>query len=165
MKSWTARSPEERALLNPGFCSCLLWHAATGYQAAVQAPLPFDLTFVVLPIVLHRQTRESLPRTTRTSLVVWIDEHPLARSLVADRARRLVPFTKEALVFGGMYGLLNLTSVMVIANTEWKRRIIADLRTSSDEVRDCSKRAEFVGKWLAGSGSSGTVMAILGIRP
>jgi hypothetical protein len=165
MKSWTTRPPEERALLNPGFCSCLLWHAASGYQAAVQAPLPFDLAFLVLPIVLHRQTRESLPRATRTSLAVWIDEHPLARSHVADRGRTLLPFSKEAMILGGMHGLLDLNGVVVRANPQWKKRIVAELITSTDEVRDCAKRAEFVGKWLAGSGSSGTVMAILGVRP
>ncbi len=165
MKSWITRPPEERALLNPGFCSCLLWQAASGYQAAGQAPLPFDIAFLVLPIVLHRQTRESLPRATRTSLAVWINEHPLARSHVADRARMLLRFTKEAMIFGGMHALLDLNGVAVSANPQWKTRIAADLRTSTDEVRDCAKRAEFVGKWLAGSGSSGTVMAILGVRP
>lgn len=165
MRSWTIRPPEERALLNPSFCSCLLWHAASGYQEAVQAPLPFDLAFLVLPLVLRRQTRESLPRATRTSLAVWINEHPLARSHVAAGARLLLPFTKEAMIFGGMHGLLDLAGVRVRANTEWEGRIVADLRTSTDEVRDCAKRAEFVGKWLARSGNSGTVMAILGVRP
>ena len=165
MRSWTIRPPEERALLNPSFCSCLLWHAASGYERAVQTPLPFDLAFVVLPIVLHRQTRESLPRAARTSLAVWIDEHPLARSYVADRARVLLTFTKEAMIFGGMYGLLDLAGVKVMANAGWKKRIDADLKTATDEVRECAKRAEFVGKWLAGSGNSGTVMAILGVRP
>jgi len=165
MMSWTTRPPEERALLNPGFCSCLLWHAASGYQAAVQAPLPFDLAFLVLPIVLHRQTRESLPRTTRTSFAVWVDEHPLARSHVADRARMLLPFSKEAMIFGGTHGLLDLNGAVVWASPKWKKRIVAELKTSTDEVRDCAKRAEFFGKWLAGSGSSGTVMAILGVRP
>jgi hypothetical protein len=77
----------------------------------------------------------------------------------------LLTFTKEAMIFGGMHGLLDLSGVVVRANPHWKRRIAADLRTSTDEVRDCAKRAEFVGKWLAGSGSSGTVMAILGVRP
>ena len=48
-------------------------------------------------------------------------------------------------------------------NTEWKKRITADLKDSTEEVRGCFKRAEFVGKWFAGSGSAATVMAILGM--
>jgi hypothetical protein len=36
---------------------------------------------------------------------------------------------------------------------------------ASDEVRECAKRAEFVGKWLAQTGSAPTVLALLGVRP
>jgi hypothetical protein len=69
------------------------------------------------------------------------------------------------MIFGGVHGLLDLSGVVVRANREWKGRIVADLGTSTDEVRNCVKRARFVGKWLAESGSSDTVMAILGVRP
>ena len=165
MSQWTSRPAEERALLNPSFCSCLLWQASVGYKSAVQAPLPFDISFLVLPTVLHRETRESLPKLVRTSLAVWIDDNPLARSRITDRARTLVPFTKEAMMYGGLHGLFELKGGAIAANPEWKKRIAADLKDSTDEVRSCAKRAEFVGKWFASSGSSGTVMAILGVRP
>ena len=62
MTPWTNRSPEERALLNPSFFSLLFWHAATGHMAEGGAGLPFGTGFLVLPIVLHRETRESLPK-------------------------------------------------------------------------------------------------------
>ena len=32
MSQWTSRPAEERALLNPSFCSCLLWQASVGYE-------------------------------------------------------------------------------------------------------------------------------------
>jgi hypothetical protein len=165
MSQWTSRPAEERALLNPSFCSCLLWQASVGYEGATHMPLPFDISFLVLPTVLHRETRESLPKVVRTSLAVWIDDNPLARSRIADRARTLVPFTKEAMMYGGLHGLFEFQGGAISANLEWKKRIAADLKDSTDEVRSCAKRAEFVGKWLASSGSSSTVMAILGVRP
>ena len=165
MSQWTSRPAEERALLNPSFCSCLLWQASVGYESIAHTPLPFDISFLVLPTVLHRETRESLPKVVRTSLAAWINDNPLARSHIADRARTLVPFTKEAMMYGGLHGLLVLQGGAIAANLEWKRRIAADLSDSTDEVRSCAQRAEFVGKWLASSGSSGTVMAILGVRP
>ena len=165
MSQWTSRPAEERALLNPSFCSCLLWQASVGYEGPTHAPLPFDISFLVLPTVLHRETRESLPKVVRTSLAVWIDDNPLARSRIADRARTLVPFTKEAMMYGGLHGLFELQGGAIAANLEWRKRIAADLKDSTDEVRSCAKCAEFVGKWLASSGSSSTVMAILGVRP
>jgi hypothetical protein len=165
MTDWTRRPAEERALLNASFCSCLLWQASVGYQSAVHAPLPFDISFLVLPMVLHRETRECLPKVTKTSLAVWINDNALARSRIADRARTLAPFTKEALLFGGVYKLIEFKGGAIAANLDWKKRIAADLKDSTDEVRFCAKRAEFLGKWLASSGSSGTVMSILGVRP
>jgi hypothetical protein len=77
----------------------------------------------------------------------------------------LVQFTKEAMTFGGLHGLLEFQAGAIIANPAWKKPIAADLKNSTDEVRTCMKRAEFVGKWLASSGSTSTVMAILGVRP
>ena len=68
-------------------------------------------------------------------------------------------------MYGGLHGLFEFKGGAIAANPEWKKRIAADLKDSTDEVRACANRAEFVGKWLAGSGSSSTVMAILGLRP
>jgi hypothetical protein len=165
MSLWTSRPSEERSLLNPSFCSCLLWQAAVGHKSISQDPLPFELSFLVLPIVLHRATRDALPAAVRTSLAVWINDNPLARSRVADRSRMLVKFTKEAMMFGGLHGLLQFQAGMITANPGWKKLIAADMKDSTDEVRSCMKRAEFVGKWLASSGSSSTAMAIFGVRP
>lgn len=165
MIEWGERAPEERALLVPSLSAVLLWQAAVGHQAAINSGLPFDTAFLVLPIVLHRETRESLPKSVATSLAVWLDEHPLVRARMADRARVIVPYTKEAIMFGGTHGLLSITGYEVKANPDWKRKVVSGLKGTSDEVRACAKRAEFVGRWFAKAGSSRTVMALLGVRP
>ena len=165
MTAWTDRSHEERALLNPGFCANLLWHAASGYASDGDSALSFEESFLVLPFVLHRETREALPRSRRTSLAVWLDENPLARGRVASRARLLVPFTKEALMFGGVHGLIRLDGGRLLAETTWKRAVSQTLTESSDEVKGCAKRAVFIGKWFAHAGSAATVLALIGVRP
>jgi Family of unknown function (DUF6521) len=35
MKHWAERTREEQRLLNPSFCSVLLWYAAQGYAAGL----------------------------------------------------------------------------------------------------------------------------------
>lgn len=162
--TWAARSPEERGLLTPSFCALLLWHAARGHLSNSGASLTFKMSFLILPVVLHRETRESLPKAITTSLAVWLDRNPLASSRIADRARLLVPFTKEALSFGGLHGLLIISGSTIAASLDWRRKVSATLKTSSDEVRTCAKRAEFLGRWFAKSGSPETVMALIGVR-
>jgi hypothetical protein len=162
---WSARSREERALLNPAFCAALLWHAARGCAATGTRPLAFEEAFLVLPFVLHRHTRMALPRDTRTSLAVWLDENALARGTIVSRAQGLVDYTKEAILFGTANGLLEIADMRLLAGGVWSRPVTRSLASTSAEVRECAKRAEFVGKWFALTGSESTVLAVLGVRP
>lgn len=165
MTNWESRSREERSLLNPAFCANLMWHAARGYTGDGAGMLSFEESFLVLPFVLHRETREGLPRSTRTSLAVWLDENPLASGRVASRARLLVPFSKEALTFGGLHGFIRLERGRLHAEESWKKVVNRVLKESSGEVRDCAKRAEFIGKWFSETGSAATVLALMGVCP
>lgn len=165
MNRWDLRSAEERALLNPSFCCGLLWHAARGHIAVGQEALPLELVFLTLPLVLHRETRESLPHAVTTSLAVWIDEYPLLRTRVAERARMLAPFTREALIFGGIHRVLDFANGALMPTGVRKKSILDTFKASTSEVRDCAKRAEFTGRWFGRAGSPSTVMTLLGARP
>lgn len=70
MNRWSQRPPEEQRLLNPSFCALILWHSAKAHGEATKAKtgIAFEECFLVLPMVLHRETRESLPTKTTTSL-------------------------------------------------------------------------------------------------
>jgi hypothetical protein len=165
MTPWTERSIEERNLLNPGFCAMLLWRAVQGYGSERSLPMAIELSFLVSPFVLHKQTRETLPTSIRTSLPTWLAEHPIVRTRLGERASTLRAFTKESLLFGCSHGLLAFTQDGVRANANMKKRVNAALQATSDEVRACAKRAEFLGRWLEKAGSPETVMAMLGVRP
>lgn len=164
---WTERPGEEQRLLNPAFCSVLLWHAARGYEmeSLDHSAMPFEEAFLVMPAVLHRETRDSLPRNPLTSLAAWINTYPLSQATIADRGQLLVPYTKEALHFGGVHGLLRFLQGDVRGNPDWRGKVRRVLGDCSDEVRQCNKRAEFVGKWFARTGNPETVLAFLGVRP
>jgi len=165
MISWSQRSHEERVLLNPGFCANAIWHAACGYADESGGALSFEESFLILPFVLHRETRGQLPRTSQTSLAAWLDEHPLARGRIATRAQLLVPFTKEALTFGGVHDFIRLEDGKIRAEMAWKKSVNHALKETSDEVRSCIKRAYFIGKWFAQVGSAATIFALIGVRP
>jgi hypothetical protein len=143
----------------------LLWHAALARQRDTESPLTFDEAFLILPTVLHRQTREELPRSLRTSLAVWLDQYPLARGRIAAKANLLVPFTKESLTFAGLHGFIRINGGKLEADETRSSDVTAVLRNTSEEVRHCAKRAEFVSKWFAQAGNAATVFALIGVRP
>jgi Family of unknown function (DUF6521) len=166
MIAWAQRPLEERRLLNPAFCGQLIWRAARGHFSGDTGPLSFEQAFLVLPLVLNGELRRSLPRDTRTSMAVWLESEPLRRRWVAVGARLLVPFTRDALLFAGIHGFIALEGARVRAVEQgWTKVESKATSNSSDEVEECARRAEFVGKWMAQTGSAPTVFALLGVRP
>jgi len=165
MINWIEKTSEERALLAPSFIGLLVWSASIGHAREQQRGIPFLLSFLIAPIVLHQKTRSILPNQLSTSLPVWLDESPLLRSGIAKRATKLIPFTKAALLFGGTHDLFTVTPTEIRSKDHFDKRINQTLKNSSDEVQHCIKKAEFLGRWLANSGDSATVMTIFGVKP
>lgn len=168
MMSWEERATEDLALFNPSFCAILLWEAVEGFSAEPPRPAHVEVEslYLVLPLVLHGETRRSLPRSVRTSLASWVLTHPLLCLLIAERARALVPFTREAISFGGRYSLLTWAqNGMITTQPEWRRKIDDYRVRSTVEVQDCIKKSAFVGKWFRRTGDASTTMATLGVRP
>ena len=165
MSSWTERSREETRLFNPGFLSLLIWSATTGYREVTGEGLPFELAFVALPASLHKPTRQALPRSPRTSLAAWLEENTYFRVGFAERAKGLAPFVREAILFGSIHGLIAVSEGGRIMASSQPRSLSRYRREATEEVRDCIRRAEFVGKWFGAAGTPTTVMALWGVVP
>ncbi len=161
---WPERPIEQVRLLNPAFVGTLLWSCARAYKATADQAQPYALSFLVAPVVLHKRTRESLPTTTRTSLVSWVGENPRTVVGFAERARSLVPLVKEAVLFACIGGLLQVQGSLVVAEAR-PRTMGSFEREASNEVKACIRKAEFLGKWFALSGDYTTVMALWGVAP
>lgn len=161
---WSERSVESARLLNPAFLGVLLWHVAGAYASASGKPQPYPLSFLAAPIILHAGTRESLPATTRTSLVSWLGENPKAIAGFAERAVALAPLVKEAILFSSSSGLLAVQESRILAEAR-PRSMAAFERGSSSEVTVCVKKSAFVGRWFALAGDYTTVMALWGVAP
>lgn len=165
MTVWTERSREEANLLNPAFCCLGLAAAASGYQSVANQGIPLSLAYMILPLTLHKATREALPRNRRTSLPMWIQDNASARVLFHERLISLKAFTREAILFGCQRGWIvahDDASLTTDRTESGLRRLYQSLES---EPKDCAIKALFVGKWMAAAGSPATVMALWGIRP
>jgi hypothetical protein len=98
---------------------------------------------------IHFRNAANPQRGISTSLAVWLNDNPLARGKIVTRTRLLIPFTKEALILGGIYDFIKIDDGKIYANKKRKRNVTRILNLSSDEVNECVKRAEFIGKWFA----------------
>lgn len=165
MKSWTQRTREEAHLLNPAFCCATVTSACAGYVESSDQGLPFPFAFMVLPIILHKHTRESLPRNVRTSMPAWLHDHAEVRIGFYERLMALRMHTREALHYGLAFNWIAIGdegSIHCIIPTTLVNRAVPLLE---GDARECVARARFLGKWFGAAASIETTMAFWGIRP
>lgn len=166
MQLWSKRAVEEANLFNPAFCAVLLAKAAEEYTKKTQQPLPFALGFLVLPVALHRGTRDTLPGSTVSSLLTWIQDHRDQLVNFSGRVQSLRPITREAILFGTQYETLAVAESGGIA-VGARKQSATERRTGlfTDEARECVDRAGFLGRWFAAAGTPATIYSAWGIAP
>lgn len=165
MSSWRDLPRDEAALMNPAFISLLIAEMARGYEATASCAAPYVHCFVAVPLLLHRITREALPRSVRTSFAGWIIDNPRGRIGFATRARVVVPHVREAIAFGVSRGVIEVDSGGAVTCLLPERRLLPLRCNAASEVAVCLRRAMFIGRWLGNSGEPSMVMALLGVRP
>lgn len=162
MKQWDKRSNEIAFLLNPAFCGRLLYSTINKYNKEAKRPFPIALTYLVLPLLLHKRTRDTID--SRTQMLIWIQRNERLLVNYSERAKQLVPITNEALELLLQSGCIRLTAT---ADLEVNPTIRALSRTrfADNEIKACLSKSEQLAKWFAGAGKTETIFISLGVRP
>ena len=162
MKSWNARAHEVAYLLNPAFCGRILYIVVKTYGEKINRSFPFPLVYLILPLVLHEETRKYI--NSRTQMLLWVQRYPQLLIDFPKRARELIPITNESIEFLLQTGKVSLTpngEIEVPAST----RSLSKTKFADDEVSECIKKAEHIAKWFAAAGKVETIYIELGVRP
>lgn len=160
--AWSERTTEEQALLNPSFIALLLGRAISGHETEADgAGLPFPYAFIIVPIVLHPETRRSLPSVVTSSLAAWLPHHALEREMLGIRARELRRYVQEGIYWGLRSDLFMLEGAALNSGEAPRARRFR----SNGDFDECLKKALFLGRWLARAGHVPTVLGMWGVRP
>lgn len=102
MKPWVERSLDEANLFNPAFLSIISYQSIKGYNEISKTVAPYVLPFLVCPLILHKRTRKSLPKSLRSPFHSWITkiEGTEAKTKFLINAKIFTPYIKESLIFG-----------------------------------------------------------------
>jgi len=162
MKPWNQRPREIRNLFNPAFCGLVLARGVEGFSETLNRPMPFSLTLLILPLCLHKRTREQIKEARRAYLTKILQEHPEIRVDLAERAGGLLPYTMEAFAYLMSCGAIDVDeSGCVVLRENKVRRSIA----GSQDTKDCQTVARSLGRKLALIDDRATIYTTLGIRP
>ena len=158
-------SLENRRLLNPAFIGGLLVRAAYGFRREAHSDLPHIYAYLILPLVLHAETRERLPNAVVTRLPTWAERNGDLTALIPKRVNELALATRDAIFLITTTGSASLDDRARIVPQLAERTLVNFERsTISPEVAACFHKANFVGRWLATSGTVPTVMTVLGVQ-
>lgn len=164
MIPWSKRTPEIANLLNPSFCAILLYSATFEYQKkAKNNSMPFPLLYLVLPIILHKSTRNRV--NSRTNMVIWLQRNPDVLVGFADRTKNLIGFTNEAiefLLFQGNCEIIN--GGLSIIKTVSKSKIV-QYAANDQEISECIQKAENVGRWFCNMHAVENTYTAWGVKP
>lgn len=161
MRPWKDRPPEIASLLNPAFCAEVCRRVVHAHAGRHRGPFPPPLLYLILPLLLHRKTREEIGERSRQKMHAWLLEHSDLRVGFADRVRRSAPSTLEALSFLVCTGAAHLDPSGLIL------RGYAPTSVSGrhDDVAEIYKKSAVVGRWFADAGETESVYTMWGIRP
>ncbi|MGE5435889.1 MAG: three component ABC system middle component [Syntrophothermus sp.] len=162
MKPWTERPFEIRNLFNPAFCGVLLLRAVQGYEEIDKSGLPFSLSLLILPMCLHKNTREILSENSRSNFLKIITDNPNLLVGFAGRTTSLIPYAFEGLGLAMQHNSIKVTDDghINLLNKGIKKQI-----DGTTESIECQRVALKLGKSFATISDRITIYTTMGIRP
>ena len=164
MENWEDRSKIVANLLNPAFCGEILRRAIVSYNENEENMLfPFSLLYLILPIILHKKTRDNMPQRSSTYFHHWVNENEYLFIDFAGRVKELLPYTKESLMFLLLHNAVEISDNGEIQVNKLSKKL--PVGENVEEIRTIYKKAELLGKWLRLTGNEQTIYMFLKIRP
>lgn len=161
MKRWDQRPFEVRNLFNPAFCGLVLFRAIQGYEEEDSRGLPFSLSLLVLPLCLHKDSREMLA-SSKSHLLKITEKKPQIQVGFAERATVMLPYAFEG------FGLLMERGCILVTDGGRFQTIpdkVVKSVTGTKETKSCQRVARFIGKEFARITDRVTIYTTFGIRP
>lgn len=162
MKRWDQRPFEIRNLFNPAFCGLVLFRALHGYEEQDARGMPFSLSLLVLPLSLHKDSREVIARSPRSYLLKTTEKNQQLMVGFADRATQMLPYALEG------FGLLMERGCIAVAKDGRIQTVPDTVRktvSGTAETVSCQKVARILGREFARIADRATIYTTFGIRP
>jgi hypothetical protein len=162
VKRWDQRPFEIRNLFNPAFCGLVLFRALQSYEEEDARGMPFSLTLLVLPLCLHKDSREVIAGSPRSYLLKTTEKNQQLMVGFADRVTQMLPYAFEG------FGLIMERGCITITEDGRIKTVTEKVRKKIDgtaETVSCQKVARILGREFARIADRATIYTTFGIRP
>jgi hypothetical protein len=162
VKRWNQRPFEIRNLFNPAFCGLVLFRALHSYEEEDADGMPFSLSLLVLPLCLHKDSRQVIAGSPRSYLLKTAEKNQQLMVGFGDRVTQMLPYVLEG------FGLLMERGCIAVTHNGRIQTVPDKVRktvSGTAETVACQKVARIVGKEFARIADRATVYTTFGIRP
>lgn len=149
---------------NPAFCTCLLATFVQEYRAVVGASPDVLLCYVVLPLALSGDLTSTFEKTNRkTGLLEWLHRNPSIQIRLASRVNGSLDIVTEAIRYACFTNVLAMTvdGKLVPGPSPMPKHLLIQLSQDSQAM---FKHIERLGCWVAMTGSTRTVLNMMGLE-
>ncbi len=161
LPNWDNRSWVTASMLNPAIVGVTIVAAANMFEEHSSEPMPWELIFLVVPMSLHKDTRESLPTRMDSHAAKWIAETAAIQASFPQRVSSMAAYTREGLRYALRSEALELVEDGKLRGTpSWKLN-----KTRDQELAVIVGKAAFLGRWFAHTGTPATLYALFGVSP
>ncbi|EDN70470.1 conserved hypothetical protein [Beggiatoa sp. PS] len=139
---WQNRPFEIRNLLNPYFCTTLIWESVDGFCKEKKEGMSFSLAFLVLPFILHNDIREKLPNSKETKLLSRIEKINKETFIrIPTYCHNLAPYTRESIILGTQQQCLFINDEGLLQSSR--------TLSKQEELEEYRKKAQVLGQLFA----------------
>ena len=160
LPTWQERPRSAAAMFNPGLTAATVAATANQFEETSGMPLPWSLAFLSVPLVLHKPTRDALPRNSRTALAKWVEDQPVLTASFPARAKHLSPFVREGVRFGLQEDILEL-----VGGDRLRAHLPRRKPEQFGDIAAIIRASGMVGRVFGKVGSTFTVYATLRVQP
>lgn len=141
------------AVQNPAVGAFLVWHFALGYQEEGFENVPLPLTFLVLPLILHRATFDEIASTRKASgLALFAAKFDKEREILValhERALQLRELSLQAIGVAATARLIRLDYAAATLHAYPLDLLNAKKPIIPERLKGFSSAAEKVGYWFS----------------
>lgn len=161
LANWDNRSWVTASMINPAVVAVIIVAAANMYEEHSGDAMPWELMFLAVPMVLHRDTRECLPSRIDSHVAKWVVDNAGLQASYPRRVSSMLPYAREGLRYGLRSGALALVDDGRLRGTpRWKLH-----KERDKELALIIGKAAFLGRWFAHTGTPATLFALFGVAP
>jgi hypothetical protein len=124
--------------------------------------MPFSISLLVLPLSLHKASREAIIRGNQSYLTKIVDENPGMIVGLAERCRSMLPHMFEAYGLLMQHGAINVSAD---GNITTIRGYLRKQLFGTAESHACLQAAQILGRKFAAIGDRVTIYTTFGVRP